>query len=246
MKSVSICLPYYENHGMLEEQCRRFRELPDDLKQHLELIVVDDGTGAPKRDGGAPSKCQPAAWADIGFPFRLFRILVDVRWNQDAARNIAVEHATHPWLLLTDIDHIPPLSTLISLTRDDHDPSHVYFFHRVTLEKNGAISKYKPHPNSWFMTEAMYDRIGGYDERFAGYYGTDADFRERVKVNAGEPEQLPNILIRVPRDTIPDASTVSYGRKEAMDKELGQMIRRRNLTPGWQLQRLTFPYEQIR
>lgn len=235
MNDITICLPFYMNAGMLREQCRRFRELPQNLKDRLHLIVVDDGS--PK------GMAEPQ---DVGFPFELYRITVDVRWNQDAARNLAVHHATTKWLLLTDIDHIPPQETLQALAGREYDEEKVYRFSRMTLEKDLRMTPYKPHPNSWFMTKAMYDRIGGYDESFAGYYGTDADFRDRLRNVAGEPVMLDEVLIRVPRDTIKDASTTAYGRKEEIDAELGKMIRRRNLTPGWQLKHLSFPWVRVK
>lgn len=250
MKHVSICLPYYRNHGMLVEQCKRFRALPDMLKAYLELVVVDDGSAILQP--GETELPQYAQWAqheEIGFPFSLYRINVNVRWNQDAARNIAAKVAKSEWLLLTDIDHIPPVETLEALVTRPHEDHRVYRFSRKTLDGThkgrDVLSDYKPHPNTWFMTKAAYWKMGGYDERFAGWYGTDADFRDRVKNVFGEPLMLGEHVIRVPRDRIPDASTTTWERKAAMDAELGAMIRKRNLTPGWQVEHFRFPYERI-
>ncbi len=236
MQSLTICLPFYRNHGMLEAQCARFRKLPIGLKKHLRLIVVDDGS--PK---GARAEHE-----DIGFPFSLFRITVDVRWNQDAARNLAVKHAQTEWVLLTDMDHIPPRGTLTALVEGEWDRRIVYRFSRQTLESDGRLTDYKPHPNSWFMTSALYWKVGGCDESLAGFYGTDADFRSRVEILAGKPAMLSHSLIRVPRDVIPDASTTTYTRKDPeIDGELGTLIRKRNATPGWQPKHFSFPWERV-
>jgi hypothetical protein len=220
--------------------------MPDELREHLRLIVVDDGSTILQADEQTlPEYAVAAKHEDIGMPFELYRLTVNIRWNQDACRNLAVDKARTDWVLLTDIDHLPPVGTLRALVLMKLDEHRVYNFTRVTLEKRGTLSDYHPHPNSWFLTRAAYRRIGGYDERFAGLYGTDADFKERVAATFGDPIRLDLPLIRVPRDTIPDASTTTYFRKEKCDEALKVMRKQRNLTPGWQPIRLSFPWERI-
>jgi hypothetical protein len=243
MKNLTICLPFYSNRGMLQEQCRRFRAMPDELKARLRLIVVDDGTQI-----NFPN--ETAIWEDIGFPFELYRMLVDVRWNQDACRNLAVNHATTEWVLLTDMDHIAPRETLAAVLDAKLDPSKAYRFERMTLhgtDAHGAddLSPYKPHPNSWLMTRDAYWKMGGYDELLAGYYGSDGDFRHRVNAVLGQPIDLPFPLYRVPRETIPDASTTTYERKAKIDGELKTVLQKRNNTPGWQPVHFRFPSERV-
>jgi hypothetical protein len=247
MKPVTICLPYYRNHGMLVEWCARLRAMPKDLRSALRLIVVDDGSDILQRGETVLPECaKPATIEDAGVAFELYRIKVNVRWNQDAARNLAVAKAQTEWLLLTDIDHLAPAETLTLLVNGRHDPDTVYRFKRKTWLPNNNLEEYKPHPNSWFMTKAFYDAIGGYDERFAGLYGTDADFKERIWAKLGcEPVMLDQFLFRVPRETIPDASTTTYERKAKEDDVLKDLRRRRNATPGWQTKRLTFPWERV-
>jgi hypothetical protein len=89
----------------------------------------------------------------------------------------------------------------------------------------------------------MFDRIGGYDERFSGYYGTDAEFRERVEKTAKAIVMRSEALIRYPREVIPDASTTTYKRKEKQDHANVPRIRaeRANI-PNWKPLRLTFPF----
>lgn len=248
MNDITICMAYYRNHGMLVEQCKRLRALPADLRAHLSLIVVDDGSALLQRnETELPAIAKPAELMDAGMDFSLYRILVNVRWNQDAARNLAVDRANTEWLLLLDIDHIPPEQTLRALVSDRYSVKSVFNFDRLTWWRGDNYEPYKPHPNSWFMTKDKYNAIGGYDERFAGLYGTDADFKERVWANLGQdPTRLPMPLFRVPRETIPDASTTTYERKALEDSQFREARRRRNATPGWQPKRLTFPWEQVR
>lgn len=234
---ITLCLPYYCNAGMLLEQYRRLQALRSSTRAQIAVIVVDDGSP----DGDAMG-------ANIGCPLSLFKIGVDVRWNQDAARNIAVHHATTPWVLLTDIDHIVPQDTWDALLGRKLDRSTIYRLSRLTLDavNPDRLSPYKPHPNTWLMTCNAYDRMGGYDERFAGLYGTDADFRDRVLKTTGEPHMLDAVVWRVPRTTIADASTTTYLRKQPEDHEgIPRIKAERARDRLWRPLRLTFPYRQI-
>jgi glycosyltransferase involved in cell wall biosynthesis len=234
MRQLTLCLPYYMNAGMLRLQFERIRGYSAAILADLAVIVVDDGSP----DGDALAE-------PIGCPLSIFKVLVDVRWNQDAARNIAAHHATTPWLLLTDIDHLVPQQTMATLIATSRPARFVYRFERRTLERDGAVSKYKPHPNSWLLTREMFERIGGYDERYAGLYGTDAEFRDRVNQQA-KIVMLPQWLIRVPRQIVPDASTTTYGRKEPMDSfGIPQVTAARAAEGAWAPRRLSFPYEKI-
>jgi hypothetical protein len=94
------------------------------------------------------------------------------------------------------------------------------------------------------MTKEMFDRIGGYDERFAGYYGSDGEFRDRVRKHAGEPVMLEQYLLRVPREIVPDASTTVYGRKEQQDRE-GVERARRLIAKDPVPKRLTIEWERV-
>lgn len=235
MRRITLCMAYYQNAGMLKEQLARIRALARKLLDQICVIVVDDGSP----DG-------EAAGEQIGCPFSIYRIDVDVRWNQDAARNIAVANSNTQWLLLTDMDHIVSQGAWSRILERKLHKMMVYRFSRATLEPNGKITPYKPHPNSWLMTRAMYDLIGGYDERFAGHYGTDAEFRDRVAKTTAI-EMLEEYLIRVPRETIADASTRNYVRKGAPEDSgaIARIKADRALDPNWKTKRLSFPYRQI-
>lgn len=202
---VTLCMAYYRNPTMLQMHYDRLRALPPAMKAQLELVVVDDGSPVPATPPAEP----------LGLAFSLYRILVDVRWNQDAARNIAADHAAHDWLLLTDMDHMVPEATLQRLIYGKMDQNKVYRFGRVDWPK---LTPYKPHPNSWAISRRLYGEIGGYDERYAGFYGSDAPFRDSV-ARAAKIAILPEVLIRVPREVVADASTPEavWGRKTPED-----------------------------
>lgn len=215
MTPFTLVMAYYENPGMLREHVRRLLELPDDVAAKLSVVVVDDG-----------SPQNPAADALLWHPIALellrarlaslqvWRMGVDVRWNQDACRNVGVREAKTPWLLLTDMDHAVPLETWHALMTTKLRKSTAYRLARVNWPR---LDPYKPHPNSWVMPRRLYWSIGGYDEALAGNYGTDGDFLVRARKHA-QVDDLPLPLIRYSRDVLPDASTTTLERKRDVDK----------------------------
>lgn len=229
---ATLILPYYDNPRMLQDQYASIRALPAKLREHVQMIVVDDG-----------SPRWPATPAELdGAPLQVYRIDVDIRWNQDAARNIGAHHCETNWMLLTDIDHLVPRKTWEALLTRDYDRDIAYRFSRVSAPE---MEPYKFHPNSWWLTKRLYQKLGGYDERFAGWYGTDADFRDRVATTAKETIQLKEVLIRVPRTFIPDASTTTYLRKQPEDRANIHRIRTERAKEKWKPLNLTFPYHRV-
>lgn len=236
-RAVTLIFPYYENAGMLARQLQHLAALPPGVKAHLHLVVVDDGSP------DAPLGPQALTWmlATGLASAALYRIKVDVRWNWIACRNLAASRAPTDWILMTDIDHLVPVETLQRIQEHKISDRKVYRFSRVDAP---ALTPYKPHPNSWLMTRKMFDAIGGYDERFSGFYGTDGEFRDRVRATAQEIVILPEVLIRVPREVIADASTTRYQRKQPEDREgVGRV--RALIARDPKTHRGTFPWEQI-
>lgn len=262
MREFTLILPYYENAGMLGEQYNHVVQLPEDVRKRLHLVICDDGSPQNPATPVVKYSNPPVMMAggqrhveSIGAEameiasFQLFRVDVDVRWNWLTCRNIGALHARTEWLLLTDIDHLLPEATARRIIEGPLDPARAYRFNRVdapdmkpTIGKHGER---KPHPNTWLLTKTLFDRIGGYDERFSGFYGSDGEFRDRLKKHAGEPIILPEVMIRVPREVVPDASTTRYGRKEEQDRAGIQAARARIAKEGGRPHRLTFPYRRI-
>jgi len=252
-RPITLILPYYENPGMLCEQQRAWASLSLKTRDCLDVIVVDDGSPT--------SPALPEVRMKTVRKFSLYRTAVDVRWNWLFCRNLGMQQARTDWVLMTDIDHVVPESTWVALMSRALDPDSAYRFSRVDAPHNGpwsprpcacgdedckGLTEYKAHPNTWFMTRKLFDRVGGYDERFSGYYGTDAEFRDRVTATARQVVMLNEPLVRYPREIIPDASTTTYGRKEEQDRINVQRIRaEREAIPKWRPLRVTFRYEQL-
>jgi len=234
-----MILPYYDNPTMLEEQQRKWLEYPPELRSRLHVIMVDD---CSPRWPALPHVQQPVEALGLG-SFRLYRTLVDVRWNWIFCRNLGVANATTDWILMTDIDHVMPRKTLEAILDRKLNGRKAYRFSRVDAP---AMSPYKPHPNTWMMTRALFDSIGGYDERFSGFYGTDGEFRRRVQDNSEAIEILPQVMVRYPRELIADASTTTYERKAPEDRtNVRRIVNERKEIPGWKPLRVTFAYERL-
>lgn len=207
---LSLCYAYFQNPGMLAEQYRIWSLYPPELKAEIEIVIVDAGGDKDPDRKGAIHVTIPEGLP----PLRIFRILEHERWNQDVARNLAADRAAAPWLLLTDMDHAVPCETL-GYILDRPLSKAIYTFQRVDaphMQPKLKDGRPHPHPNSFLISKALYWKIGGYDERLVGYYGTDGVFVARCR-RWGTFRQLPVPLVRYDRSVIPDASTTSLSRK---------------------------------
>jgi len=202
---VSLVFAYYENPSMLELQWKEISQYESAVKKHIEVIIVDDGSplnpaSDVKRPRGLPAHS-------------IFRIDRDVPWNQDAARNIGAHEAGAPWLLVTDIDHIVPGSTLSHIMEMGKDPTVFYTFSRIKFD---TTEEREPHPNSYFLAKDLYWSIGGHDEDYAGIYGKDFLFRKRAMRYTKEVRLAGAPLARVGTATVADAGTRTISRKNTL------------------------------
>lgn len=234
MRELTLILPFYRNVRMLQQQQAIWAAYPEDIKAHLHVIVVDD-CSPPKHRASAVFAMTGVASC------RLYRIEQKKRWNWLICRNLGVDQADTEWVLLTDMDHVVPAETWRSVMTQPLDDSLAYRFGRVDAP---GITTAKSHPNTWLMTKALYDRVGGYDERLSGFYGTDADFRERVTDQARAIQIRTEVVIRYSSESIADAETTDYARKSAEDRglEVAKLARRRELDQPWRPKRLLLPW----
>ena len=227
---------YYENPNMLELQWREIASHPAEIKAELEVIVVDDGSPQfpaidVRRASGLPA-------------FSIFRVSKDIRWNQDAARNIGAYEARAPWLLLTDIDHVVPASSLIAILEGERSEQSFYTLGRIKFYGGEARES---HPNSYLMTKKLYWDIGGHDEDYAGVYGKDFLFRKRALRRSNEV-QLPDIVLaRVGTTAVKDAGTTTITRENTLLRRVwGYLLEWLKAMKLWRgVQTLSYPYEKV-
>jgi hypothetical protein len=232
-------MAYYENPGMLLEQAWKWLALPAPVRAALHVVIVDDGSPTAKAAHAIDAGLFSTLGAGLA-SFQLWQMGVDVRWNQDACRNVGVREAPTSWVLLTDMDHVVPPDTWRYLMETKLKKKNAHKFARVSAP---ALKPYKPHPNSWALTRNLYWDAGGYDEALAGNYGTDGDFLVRLR-RVAEVVDLPVPLIRYPRDVIPDASTTTLERKSATDRDnVNRMVKSRG--PKWSPLHFSFPCDRV-
>lgn len=207
MKNITLMMAYYNNPTMLAHQYKQWVRYQDDVKEFVEIIIVDDGSKEAAMDVPRPAGLPP---------LRIYRVLEDRKWHQNGARNLAASEATTDWLLMTDLDHVVPEGTFRTL-KALASPKCYYMFTRqdrngaLTLNKHGIA---KPHPNTFAMTRELFMRLHGYDERTCGYYGTDRFFRRKLQASGAKEKTLAAKIIRYSREDIFDASTRDVERKD--------------------------------
>ena len=221
---------------MLELQWREIASYPAEIKAELEVIVVDDGSPQfpaidVRRASGLPA-------------FSIFRVSKDIRWNQDAARNIGAYEARAPWLLLTDIDHVVPASSLIAILEGERSEQSFYTLGRIKYYGGEARES---HPNSYLMTKKLYWDIGGHDEDYAGVYGKDFLFRKRALRRANEVHLPDIVLARVGTAVVKDAGSTTITREHTLHRRVwGYLLEWLKAMKLWRgVQTLSYPYEKV-
>lgn len=208
MKTLTLVYAYYENPTMLNEQLRIWGDYPDYLRRRIEVIVTDD----------ASPRWPARITRNPGLRISLYRIENDVEWNWLECRNIGAKHAVCPWLLLTDMDHAlyaDQAGVLVDMINYGALDEERFY----TLERRDApdLTYYKFHPDSYLMTRDLFWRVGGYDEHYAGNYGTSGLWRRRCLAHADMGHLDDAYLVRYPGEYMPDARTTTLPRKEGRD-----------------------------
>jgi hypothetical protein len=213
--TVRMIYPYYENPKMLERQVENWNRYAGELRDHVKLILIDDGS---------PKNPAYPIFKDCKIPKRLYRITKDIPWNQHGARNLGAKMACKPaenyWLYMSDMDILLTPETAFDLFSRKLDPMHYYTFERTFLP---ACNTRKYHCNTFLVKHSIYWAVNGYDEDYCGTYGGDGAFLRQVNNLAPRIHLEDVLLYGVERNVVPDANT-DLPRKEG---EFGDEYRRR-------------------
>ena len=209
---LTIVILYYDQPSALLQQLEWYASFPRLLRDLVAVMVVDDGS--PNATAGAAlgavesdsrSEVLAERWATMRRRLALdvWRVGIDVPWNQPEANNLAFLKSRTEWICRTDIDHFfePSQVARMLLLIEDKGPesTEVFTFSRRfgSLLTPSSSSWWrsriwpflKPHPNTLLLTKRTYWEAKGFDESFSGNYGyDDIDFRRRLPkppVNSG-------------------------------------------------------------
>lgn len=156
---------------------KEYENYPASLLDRIEFIIVDD--------------CSPIAYElpELNLNLTWLRITTDIKWNQGGARNLGVTYAKSDKILMSDLDHGFPASTLASLA-DYANPGRCFYKLR---RKRADGSCYKGHSNLFFMSRARFLRFYGYDEEYCGNYGAeDYRFVKYQKYQGSQQRYMPD------------------------------------------------------
>lgn len=223
LDTVTVVVPFYRNCQMLTRQVQEWEQYP----AGIHIIVVDDGS--PEE---AESIIRSCASQRLLARISLYRILIDIPWNREEARNLGTDRCETEWLIHIDIDHVLPASSAASLLEFSPDPKHWYRFPRWrkgkadetrkkdVLSPDADFGQIKPHIDSYLIRKDLYLKVGGYDLAFSGCLGGGTEFLRRLESVSGSPVLLPEaIALHVyTRSEFADASDWSLSR----DREEGK------------------------
>ncbi len=179
---LSVITHVYNAQAGVDAQLDNWRLLPPQVRESVDLIVIDDHSEVPLTVNAA------------GLNVRLFRVLDDIDWNMPGCRNLGAMHAAAPWMLYFDVDNIlpPVMAERMIQGLPTLDPFTLYVFRRI---HDGV--EVAPHINSFLITKRGFYRAGGYDEDFVGHYGfEDVLFRNMWRRYVGKEVMLSDIAFQ--------------------------------------------------
>ena len=162
---LSIVIHIYNNQEVLNLQTKYWKKWVS--IENLELILIDDGSN-PRLDFSAvPS------WV------KKIHITTDIAWNQPGAKNLGATLAIGSWLLFIDADQFFTSNDIQELIDklSQFEKNTIYRFKRRCSKTGQPLVI---HQNCQLISKQDYEHFGGYDEDFAGHYGHEDAYFERL------------------------------------------------------------------
>lgn len=234
--NFTLIVPFYRNGKMLERQLQEWEHYP----RNVQILVVDDGSPEP-----AEPILQTAS-DELKTRLRLYRIMVDIPWNREGARNLASKEAETDWIVHVDIDHLMPVAACEHLVEMECDSGEWYRFPRFRvgmaddtrrkdkIPSDATFGAIHPHIDSYLITRETYWKLNGYDEDYVGVLGGGCAFLRQLEGLVGPPKILPSpVCLHVyTSNAISDASVTSLSRDTSHGKEIERFKNRKgNLFP---------------
>lgn len=158
---LSLITHHYNGHEAADKLTHHLEMMPDEIKSHIELIIVDDFSDTElKINSSLPH-------------FKQFRVIDDIPWNQAGSRNLGTVMASGPWALFFDIDQEPSTEGLSRIINGINllETDSLYYFHVDNFIDSNLNVELPIHPNTFLVNVARFKSTCMYDEDFAGNYG---------------------------------------------------------------------------
>lgn len=172
MKSslLTLIVHIYNNQQLVRLQSEawgKWGNIPE-----LEIIFIDDGS-QPRLD-----LSMMPNWV------KKFRVINDIPWNQPGAKNLASKFSSSDWLFFLDADQFLSKSDINLLLNQvkNFKKKNMYRFKRFSFPAKHELST---HQNCQIISKSDFIDFGGYDEDFAGFYGFEDAYLERLWIFKG-------------------------------------------------------------
>lgn len=208
---LTFMMAVYGQPEMMRKWFQTLRTYDDDVLDRIRLLIVDDHGDPPQEipvDIRAMLDC------------RLYRVTKQIKWNQMGARNLGMDQATTDWVVMMDPDMVVelPVAKRILKILPKMKPGFVLkLFLRYTNDVADGSS-----PNVYVMHRLDFERMGGYDEDYAGNKGwSDVQFMHTLEGFKIKMLKYPNLWVRYYRpNDIKDATVTTLSRDVRINKML--------------------------
>ena len=177
---ITFSITYYGQVNHLQYQLDFFSALPEKLRTHISLQLINDGYNDGKL---FIDICE--RYADI-LDINAYEVTKDLGFNSHGCRNLMMMESSTKWNMLMDIDTYLSkqiVENMITLRLSDKK---IYVF-KVTFDHDDNPNDYQlwdpkellkliAHPNTWLITKPAFWSGGGYDIEFTGMRHGDEEF----------------------------------------------------------------------
>lgn len=186
-------------------------------KQSLEIIIVDDHSSVGEEPNVELLK-------QIDLPITVVKIENDIIWNISGAKNLGASMARYSRLIMADFDFAITPELIVELNRVDLSDPNLMLFPLGQYNRN---QKYGPfgkvnrgHCNSFVISKELFNRVGGYDEDFAGAWGSeDSYFLHLCDVNGARKVEMtsPGFFFHIRDRSLKDITYYRYNMVRNQD-----------------------------
>ena len=180
MNDITFSITYYGQINHLQYQLDFFSVLPEKIRSHVTLQLINDGYNDSKL---FIDICE--RYADV-LDVSAYEVTKDLGFNSHGCRNLMMMESSTKWNMLMDIDAYLSKQTVEDMVTLRLSDKKIYVFkvtfdhednpHDYELWDPKDILKLIAHPNTWLITKPAFWSSGGYDIEFTGMRHGDEEF----------------------------------------------------------------------